>query len=117
MFTSPGNDESSTRIVETRTPRRSVIARLLIVAMLAIGIAIAGASTASASPVYHATDEISARLAPTAAATNLIGPHRGQAIDVACQVIGEPVGPRGNTLYFQTTWNVPGRGGHDHLRA
>lgn len=96
-----------------RTGARLPVVGILLVALfsflgLSVPAGVAHADTAYYA-VYHATDDISARLTPTGAPTNLIGIYRGQGFGVQCQTIGEPVGP-GNTLYFQTTWNVPGRG-------
>jgi uncharacterized protein YraI len=59
-------------------------------------------STADAAifATYRVTTDVSARSTPTAAPTSVYGIPRGAAFGVQCQVIGEPVGPRGNTLYF-----------------
>ena len=51
---------------------------------------------------YRATDNLSKRYSATAAPGPSGGPRRGEAIGVECQVEGEPAGPNGNRLYFQT---------------
>jgi hypothetical protein len=55
---------------------------------------------AATHAVYQMTSAVSARNSPTAAATGAYGAPLGASIDVQCQVIGQPVGPRNNTLYF-----------------
>ncbi len=50
--------------------------------------------------VYQTTAAVSARNSPTATATGAYGAPSGSSIGVQCQVIGQPVGPKGNTLYF-----------------
>lgn len=48
---------------------------------------------------YRVTTDVSARNTPTAAPGGY-GIPNGGAFDVLCQELGQPVGPRGNTLYF-----------------
>jgi hypothetical protein len=73
------------------------IAVLLAVAGLT---GIARPAMASTYAVYQTTSAVSARNSPTAPATSVYGAPVGASIDVQCQVIGQPVGPRNNTLYF-----------------
>jgi hypothetical protein len=72
------------------------------VGLVGLGLTTATAQTAYATTyaVYQTTANVSARSSPTAAATGVYGVPAGASIDVQCQVIGQPVGPRGNTLYF-----------------
>jgi hypothetical protein len=84
-----------------RTPR-SLSAALIITTLAAATVTMALAAPASAQTyaTYHTTTDVSSRSTPTAAGTGVYGAPTGSAIDVQCQINGEPVGPRGNTLYF-----------------
>jgi Protein of unknown function (DUF2690) len=75
----------------------------LAMAFLLAIIALAGTArpaAASTHAVYQMTSAVSARNSPTAPATSAYGAPAGASVDVQCQVIGQPVGPRNNTLYF-----------------
>lgn len=54
---------------------------------------------------YHTTDDVSGRTAAIAAPSPLYGIPRNSYFQVICQVLGEPVGPRSNTLYFLTSFD------------
>ena len=73
---------------------------------LVAGAGVAVAPNASAAnPTYHTTDDVGRRNAPTASPNGQYGIPKGAAFNVECQVEGEPVGPRGNKLYFRTNYN------------
>jgi hypothetical protein len=57
-------------------------------------------AVASTYAVYKTTSDVSARISPTAPSTSAYGAPAGASIAVQCQVIGQPVGPKNNTLYF-----------------
>jgi hypothetical protein len=75
---------------------------LIAVLLSFTGVLVSSGGTASATTyaVYHTTADVSARTSPTAAPGSGYGAPVGAAIAVQCQVIGQPVGPAGNTLYF-----------------
>jgi hypothetical protein len=58
----------------------------------------------AATPTYHVTTDVSARTTPTAAAGTGYGIPARAAFVATCQVVGQPIGPRGNTLYFFATY-------------
>lgn len=66
------------------------------------------ADAATVSATYRATDNLSIRRSPTAAPGAPGGPRRGEAFGVECQIEGEPVGPRGNRLYFRINYRAVG---------
>lgn len=82
--------------------RRSTIARAVLAVTIGLSILSLAANPASAAiyATYQVTTDVSARSTPTAAPTGVYGIPSGGSFGVQCQVIGEPVGPRGNTLYF-----------------
>lgn len=80
----------------------------LTLAMLAglASLSLVGASPASATTVAHyrvagtGGSGVSARTAPVVARGTTHGAREGEWLNVQCQVLGEPFGPRGNRLYF-----------------
>ena len=67
-----------------------------------LGVLVLNASPANAAvyATYRVTTDVSARTTPTAAPGAGYGIPNGGSFGVQCQVIGQPVGPKGNTLYF-----------------
>jgi hypothetical protein len=91
------------------TPRRwlrALTCLLTVLAAAAVSFTVtsssAGADTVSQ---YTVTEDVSGRYSPTAAPSQDYGVPAGGVITVQCQVIGEPVGPKGNDLYFLATYN------------
>ncbi len=89
-----------------RTPSlrgvRGAISAIALSAIALGGLVGAAVSTAGAAvyATYRVTTDVSARTSPTAAPGAGYGIPNGGSFGVQCQVIGQPVGPRGNTLYF-----------------
>lgn len=88
----------------------AAIAALALLSPLTTGAALAHQRTAihavapahAAQPVttYHVTTDVGHRGAPTAAPDGTYGLPNGAAFGVECQVIGQPTGQHGNTLFF-----------------
>src|SRR5262245_53379952 len=73
---------------------------------LAVGIVAITVPDASAmNPTYRTTADVSRRLTATAPAASGYGIPAGAAFVVICQIENEPVGPKGNRLYFLTNYN------------
>ncbi|MFE5521446.1 hypothetical protein ACFQ9Q_27545 [Streptomyces virginiae] len=64
-----------------------------------------GAFNAVAGTTYRTIDNVSRRTTATAPPGSGYGIPRGAAFAVICQIENEPVGPRGNRLYFLTNYN------------
>lgn len=77
---------------------KAVLAGVVIV--LTLGAFAASPAGAAVYATYRVTTDVSARTTPTAAPGSGYGIPNGGSFGVQCQVIGQPVGPRGNTLYF-----------------
>ena len=79
---------------------RIVSVAVLLFLLTSASIATMVRADAATYATYHVTADVSARSAPTSAPTGVYGIPRGAAFGVQCQVIGQPAGPNGNTLYF-----------------
>ena len=90
------------RLTGRRRPQARAIVVCLTPALAAV--TLLAPTPAGASAVYHVTDNVSLRTAPTAAPTGVYGIPKGAAFTVQCQTIGQPVGPHGNTLYFLASY-------------
>lgn len=77
---------------------------LALVVALGAGLLAATPAQAAVFATYRVTTDVSARTTPTAAAGSGYGIPSGGSFGVQCQVIGQPVGPRGNTLYFSALY-------------
>lgn len=96
-----------TTMTTTHRPDRRRLGTIALVMMLLGGVAnLATPSPAGAATVaqYHVAGTggsgISARLAPVVQPGTGYGAAAGAVLNVQCQVLGEPFGPRGNKLYF-----------------
>lgn len=89
-----------------RSPRAACWPMLTLVLTALVGLLVITAPEANAAnPTYRTTDDVSRRTTATAAPGSGYGIPRGAAFTVICQVEGEPVGPKGNRLYFLTNYN------------
>lgn len=90
------------------TKHHSPLVRTITAVLLAlcgmVGLVHFAEPAAAANPTYQTTDDVSLRTRPTAAPTGVYGIPRGASFTVSCQVEGEGVGPRGNRLYFLTSY-------------
>ncbi len=96
-----GRDELIMFGCRRRSAGRFAVALLAVLALCLAGLtAVSAPASADAVVQYTVTEDVSGRHSPTAAPSSDYGVPAGGVIDVACQVVGEPVGPKGNDLYF-----------------